>query len=74
MQIIVKANSRVRDQTPQYTASDLGLHCMYTCVHRAGVYGINVCLRVGTCVHSCMCVLVCLSCMYTSVTILMSYF
>ena len=26
-----KAISRVPDQTPQHTTSDLGLHCMYTC-------------------------------------------
>ena len=46
--------------------------------------GINVSLRVGTCVHTCLCVLVCVCvcvsvrlvrvCMYTSVTIRLSYF
>ena len=58
---IVKANTTVPDQTPHYTASDLGLHCMYicACLHPRVCMGINVPLRVGTCVHICMRVLVC---------------
>ena len=64
----MKATSRVPDLTPQYAASDLGLHCMYTCTMRTSArvcMGINVCLRVGTCVHTCMCVLVACVCPFS---------
>ena len=51
------------------TALDVYMHCMYTCVCRSTsarvCMGINVCLRVGTCVHTCMCVLVACVCPFS---------